>query len=98
MAKTVCMNNPGQLLLQRPIQWKVRFLRFVLHCQMCCSLDCKEGSGLMAEGDLNVTCADGSAVSCNCWTAWTMEEVCGAGRGGKAKSPNQLREMNRNDE
>lgn len=51
----------------------------------------------MAEGDLNVTCADGSAVSCNCWTAWTMEEVCGAGRGGKAKSPNQLREMNRND-
>ncbi len=48
----------------------------------------------MTEGDLNVTCADGSAVSCNCWTAWTMEEVCGEGRGGKAKSPIETAERN----
>lgn len=40
-----------------------------------------EGISTMTTGDLSVECSDGSAVSCNCWTAWRVTEVCGEGRG-----------------
>ena len=49
----------------------------------------KEGTSTMTTGDLWVECSDGSAVSCNCWTAWRVTEVCGEGR-GEAKTIQQV--------
>eukprot|EP00435_Cladocopium_sp_Y103_P059245 s522_g21.t1 len=40
-----------------------------------------EGNQNMTTGELWVECSDGSAVSCNCWTAWRVTDVCGEGRG-----------------